>query len=196
MVKFLRNKIINSKNIYEILISLSMQSSVLLYPIFVLLIVITYLDNDKPFDFQTIYAWAQSSEIESAWELGKSMPTPRTEIAVTSINDNIFAIGGFDKFGNVLDTVEVYNIFNDTWKNIESLPQPLHHAAATTFNNTLYVIGGYTNNNWKPSDKLYIYDPKKNLWTEGPQMPTARGALSAEFINDILYAIGGEGTGG
>lgn len=173
-----------------------MRSSVLIYPIFLLLIVITNLDTEKPFDFQTLYAEAQSSEIDSAWKLGKSMSTPRTEIAITSIDDNIYAIGGFDKFGNVLDTVEVYNISNDTWKTLESLPQPLHHAAATSFNDTIYVVGGYTNNNWKASDKLYIYDHKNNSWIEGPQMPTSRGALSAEFINDILYAIGGEGTGG
>jgi hypothetical protein len=29
--------------------------------------------------------------------------------------------------------------------------------------------------------------------TEGSPMPTARGALTAVFIGEILYAIGGEG---
>ena len=30
-----------------------------------------------------------------------------------------------------------------------------------------------------------------NNWTEGANLPTARGALTANFINGTLYAIGG-----
>jgi N-acetylneuraminic acid mutarotase len=121
------------------------------------------------------------------------MPTPRTEITATIINDNVYVIGGFDKSGKVLDTVEVYNIKNDSWKAVAHLPQPLHHAAATTFNGNIYVIGGYTNNNWLPSAKLFIYDPKRDIWTEGSSMPTARGALTTVVIEGILFAMGGEG---
>jgi N-acetylneuraminic acid mutarotase len=124
------------------------------------------------------------------------MPTPRTEITATNIGNDIYVIGGFSKSGNVLNTVEVYNIQNDSWKAISPLPQPLHHTAASNFSGKIYVIGGYTNNNWLPSDKLFVYDPKKNLWTEESSMPTARGALTAVFIDGILYAIGGEGKSG
>ena len=70
--------------------------------------------------------------------------------------DNIYVIGGFDKSGEVLDTVGSFNnIKNDSWKTIAPLPQPVHHASATTCNGSIYVIGGYTNNNWLPSAKLY-----------------------------------------
>ena len=133
---------------------------------------------------------------ESWWSNGTAMPTPRTEIAATNIGNNIYVIGGFDKTGKVLDTVEVYDIKNDSWKAVAPLPQPLHHTAASSFNDKIYVIGGYTNNNWHPSAKLFIYDPKKDIWTEGSPMPTARGALTAVFIGEILYAIGGEGENG
>jgi N-acetylneuraminic acid mutarotase len=153
-------------------------------------------DGDVSFDFEIIYGESLASEEESSWTIGKSMPTPRTEIAVTLVEDKIYVIGGFDKFGNVLDTVEVYDITTDTWKTVEPLPQPLHHIAATTFNGSIYVIGGYTNNNWMPSSNLYIYDPKNDIWIEGSQMPTARGALTAVFIDKKLYAIGGEGVDG
>jgi N-acetylneuraminic acid mutarotase len=133
---------------------------------------------------------------ESIWSIGKSMPTPRTEVTATIIGDNIYVIGGFDKSGKVLDTIEVYNMKNDSWKAVAPLPQPLHHTAATTFNGSLYVVGGYTNNNWLPSAKLFIYYPKNDIWTEGSPMPTARGALTAVFIDEILYALGGEGESG
>jgi N-acetylneuraminic acid mutarotase len=133
----------------------------------------------------------------SGWSNGTPMPTPRTEITATNIENNIYVIGGFDKSGKVLDTVEVYNIKNDSWKAVTPLLQPLHHtAAASNFNNNIYVIGGYTNNNWVPSAKLFIYNLNNDTWTEGPSMSTARGALTAVFIDDILYAIGGEGESG
>ena len=133
---------------------------------------------------------------ESSWSNGAAMPTPRTEITATNIGNDIYVIGGFDKSGNVLDTVEVYNINNDSWKTVSPLPQPLHHTAASSSNGKIYVIGGYTNNNWLPSAKLFIYSPNNDTWTEGPPMPTARGALTAVFIDEILYAIGGEGESG
>ena len=50
----------------------------------------------------------------SWWSNGTPMPTPRTEVTATIIGDNIYVIGGFDKSGKVLDTVEVYNIQNDS----------------------------------------------------------------------------------
>jgi len=140
-------------------------------------------------------AFTETAQL-SSWSNGTSMPTPRTEITAANIENNIYVIGGFDKSGKVLDTVEVYNIKNDSWKTVAPLPQPLHHTAASNFNNNIYVVGGYTNNNWVPSAKLFIYNPNNDMWTEGPSMPTARGALTAVFIDDILYAIGGEGESG
>ena len=130
---------------------------------------------------------------ESSWSNGTAMPTPRTEITATNIGNDIYVIGGFDKSGNVLDTVEIYNIKNDSWKTVSPLPQPLHHTAASSSNGKIYVVGGYTNNNWLPSAKLFIYSPNNDTWREGPPMPTARGALTVVFLDEILYAIGGEG---
>jgi N-acetylneuraminic acid mutarotase len=146
--------------------------------------------------FVQIQQQAFTETSESIWSIGKSMPTLRTEVTATIIGDNIYVIGGFDKSGKVLDTIEVYNMKNDSWKAVAPLPQPLHHTAATTFNGSLYVVGGYTNNNWLPSAKLFIYYPKNDIWTEGSPMPTARGALTAVFIDEILYALGGEGENG
>ena len=146
--------------------------------------------------FVPIQQHAFPETAKSIWSIGKSMPTPRTEVTATLVGDNIYVIGGFDKSGKVLDTAEVYNIKNNSWNTVTSLPQPLHHTAATTFNGSIYVIGGYTNNNWLPSAKLFIYDTKHDTWIEGSSMPTARGALTAVFIDGILYAIGGEGENG
>ena len=134
------------------------------------------------------------TDTKSFWTIGAAMPTPRTEIAGASFGDGVYIIGGFDKSGRVRDIVEVYNIKNNTWTEAAPLPIPLHHTSVSSYNGKLYVAGGYTDNNWNPTNNLFIYDPLKNKWQEGKQMPTARGALTANFINGVLFAVGGQSS--
>src|SRR5439155_18772689 len=68
--------------------------------------------------------------------------------------------------------------------------------AAASFDGKLYVVGGgYLNAN-ALSNKLFVYDPTINKWTEGANLPAARGALTANFIDGILYAVGGVDVSG
>jgi N-acetylneuraminic acid mutarotase len=139
---------------------------------------------------------AFTETVNSQWSNGTSMPTSRSEITATIIGDNIYVIGGLDKSGNVLDTVEVYNIKNDSWNTVAPLPQPLHHTTASNFDGKIYLIGGFPTpiaSNWMPSNKLFIYDPVEDKWSEGKSMPTARGSTAANFINGTLYVTGGYG---
>jgi hypothetical protein len=109
------------------------------------------------------------------------MPTARSEITATNIEDNIYVIGGLDGSGDVLNVVEVHNIKNNSWKSLAPLPQPLHHAATSSYNGKIYVIGGFISREWIPTNQLFIYDPMKDEWKEGKSMPTARGALNGIF---------------
>ena len=86
----------------------------------------------------------------------------------------------------------MYNSTDNTWvQNMKSLPLPLHHASAAPYGGKIYLVGGYTGN-WIPSNNLLIYDPATNNWTFGNPMPTPRGSPNANFVNGILYVIGGD----
>jgi N-acetylneuraminic acid mutarotase len=128
------------------------------------------------------------------WTTGTSMPTARTEVAGSVLDGKIYVIGGYDESGKTTDVVEVYDPQTDRWSRVSSLPQPTDHAAAATYNGKLFVVGGYiiVEGQRTPTNKSFIYDPSVDKWKEIKSMPTSRGALTANFINDILYVIGGQ----
>ena len=127
----------------------------------------------------------------SSWVSGTNMPTPRTELTGTVLDEKIYGIGGLGFSEKPTNTVEVYDPDKHKWSTAASLPEPLDHPAAASYKDKLYVIGGYKEFG-TPSDKLFIYDPVIDEWKEGEPMPTARGALTANFIDGILYAVGGK----
>jgi hypothetical protein len=56
------------------------------------------------------------------WALKNPMPTPRTEFGVATVNNKIYAIGGYS--GSVLRTVEEYDPATDTWTRKADMPTP------------------------------------------------------------------------
>lgn len=137
-------------------------------------------------------SFAQEKILENSWIIGAPLPTPRTEVTSANLDDEVYVIGGFTSDGETTAIVEMYNATSDLWKtDIASLPVPLHHALSTPFQDKIYVIGGYMDD-WTPSDRLLVYDPITNEWTQSSVMPTARGSPNAHFVNGMLYVIGGD----
>jgi N-acetylneuraminic acid mutarotase len=67
----------------------------------------------------------------------------------------------------------------------------LDHTASVAFNGKIYVVGGFLKDK-VPTDKVFVYDPSKNVWQEAKPLPSPIGAaLNAQFINGILYIVGG-----
>lgn len=130
---------------------------------------------------------------ESYWSIGQNMPTARTTFTAVELSGKIYAIGGEDYAagGGQKDIVEVYDIANDKWiEDGSPMPLALDHLASAVYDGKIYVVGGFLEKK-VPTDKLFIYDPKKNEWREGKSLPSPRAALTAEFINGMLYAVGG-----
>lgn len=128
---------------------------------------------------------------ETSWETAKPNPVSKMESAYAGIGDKIYIIAGYGETGKRnKNTVEVYDTKNNVWSNASPVPVNLNHAAAATYNNKIYLIGGFLDNK-VPSSKLFVYDPATDKWLEGKDMPTARAALTAQFIDGILYAVGG-----
>lgn len=141
------------------------------------------------FDYSETTQGSLPPDDKSCWTIGKNMPTARIEFTSATIGDKIYLIGGYtDK---TTDIVEVYDTAKDEWSTLPALPKKLDHLAAAAYNNKIYVVGGFDAES-NPSKSLFIYDAVLGEWKEGENMPTARGALTAEFIEGIMYVVGGD----
>src|SRR5688572_16315578 len=71
-------------------------------------------------------SFAQEKALEGGWISKSQLPTPRTEVTSTNLDDDIYVIGGFISNGETTATVEMYNATSDSWKtDIAPLPIPL-----------------------------------------------------------------------
>lgn len=139
---------------------------------------------------------AQSSSLPPAgppivWSSKTPMPTPRTEFGVATVNNKIYAIGGYS--GSVLRTVEEYDPSTDTWTLKADMPTPRRQLIVVAVNNKIYAIGGVDfTSNLNSLDYSYTteeYDPFTNTWASKASMPTGgtvNGVLSNRFIGGAV----------
>lgn len=119
------------------------------------------------------------------WTTKRPMPTPRTELGVATVNNRLYAIGGYSGTalpGSVLQTVEEYDPTTDAWTRKADMPTPRRQLVVVAVNGRIYAIGGvdFTSNT---SSVTYSYateeyDPATDTWTAKASMPTDGGANS------------------
>jgi N-acetylneuraminic acid mutarotase len=127
--------------------------------------------------------------VTDTWTTKASMPTPVTAYASAVVDNKIYVIGGPG-----VNLTQIYNPETDIWSNGAPIPTIVTGAGVGVTTGVLaprriYVIGGYTSSG--PTNLTQVYDPERDVWSTGAQMPTARLWLGVAVVDDILYAIGG-----
>jgi hypothetical protein len=123
------------------------------------------------------------------WDTTKTdMPTNRWWLYACEVNGIIYAIGGAsDTQWTLLSTVEAYDPTTDTWTTKAPMPTP-RSGLANVVNGKIYVIGDLS--------AVEEYDPETDTWTTKKPMPTGRWGLATAVVDGIIYAMGGQSTGG
>ena len=148
--------------------------------------------------------------IADDWTTLASMPTPAvTEHCVAYHGGAIYVAGGRAipepplstytwTSDPVLDTLQMYNITENTWYTLASLPISIGDGALVSKGNKLFLVGGWTgafDGPWYTPDWLdtiYVYDIDEDTWTlSTTQLDTARADVAAAVAGNRLYAIGG-----
>jgi N-acetylneuraminic acid mutarotase len=143
------------------------------------------------------------------WTEKKQMPLLSHHVSFTSLNNKIYAFGGFklpdsgppawEPIGNAWE----YDPATDSWKALAPMPTKRGAAAAAVLNGKIYVIGGanslpgVSENGIHPRRPHNVvatveeYDPATNTWRERRSMLLARNHHVAAAVGNRLYAIGG-----
>ena len=130
------------------------------------------------------------------WQEHAGMPTARGGLAVVTVDNKLYALGGYDGERNP-KVVEVYDPAADAWTSVAPLPTPRDHLTAVSVGGRIYAIGGRVGLNYHENlTTVEEYDPAHNHWKTRAGMPTARSGITAGVIDGWIYVVGGESVGG
>jgi hypothetical protein len=124
------------------------------------------------------------------WEYKTAMPTARTFLSSTVLDNKLYVIGGCPTT-SATNKVEVYDPSSDTWSNVDNLPAARCYAMSCTYQNKIYVFGGAPGMYSNAAKSVYVFDPQTGNWTQKSDMPYAIGSCGIAVVNDTIYLVGG-----
>jgi N-acetylneuraminic acid mutarotase len=146
--------------------------------------------------------------LSDTWETKTSMPTPRSSLCASAINNKIYLIGGSaytnqsSPFYYTGDVNEVYDPATDTWTTKTRMPNSSQYYALAVdeFENKTYLISGMSvvAGPYIPVQRHtnQVYDSETDTWTNGKSIPNvaicgACGLTTGLFAPKRIYVIGG-----
>jgi len=117
------------------------------------------------------------------------LTVPRSGLAVTSYENQIYAIGG-EVAGKVSNVVERYDPQTNTWTRLTSKPIAVTDISAVTMGGLIYVPGGKTDSGITTNSNE-IFDPQTNQWSKGGPLPRALSAYALTVYEGRMYLFGG-----
>jgi N-acetylneuraminic acid mutarotase len=141
-----------------------------------------------------------SAFAQGKWTSLKPIPQGEEEVYGTSAGGKLYVLGGLGIFPGWEPKQMLWSFdpASSEWTRLPNIPEGIHHPGFAAVGDKLYSVGGFTIARpatglpaWVPSKSLWIYDINAKSWSKGPDLPTARGALTATAYENKIYAIGG-----
>ena len=119
-----------------------------------------------------------------------NLPEKRHENAMATANGKLYLLGG-----RGIKTVDEYDPKKDSWTSLSKSPIEMSHFQAVSYKDEIYVLGAFTGSypHEVPIPNIYIFNPIKNEWRKGTEIPEnrRRGAAGAFVLNDKIYLVCG-----
>ena len=128
------------------------------------------------------------------WKALTQMNTPRYSLQLFAIGNKLYAFGGKDKDGHLLDSVEGFDTaINGDWQQLPKLPYANAAFGAAQYNDTIFLVGGdatsITDSGGLAGNMQF--DTTLNTWTPSYPPGTTVTYFQSEIYNDQLFLIGG-----
>ena len=148
------------------------------------------LDADTGFSVTDLAApvWIDKDEDENY--------TARHECSFVQAGDRFYLFGGREN----AETLDTYDYASDSWSTSASAPLPFNHFQATEYQGLVWVIGAFQTNdfpNEMPASSVFVFDPARDVWMQGPTIPIQRRRGSAGLVvhDHKFYVVGGNTIG-
>jgi len=143
------------------------------------------------------------------WAKKRPMRLPSHHVAFTTLNNKIYAFGGFTfpesglPAWNPVNNAWEYDPATDEWKELAPMPTKRGAASASVANGKIYVTGGanslpgVSENGIHPARPHSVlatveeYDPAANTWRARRDLLVARNHHAQASVGDKVYVIGG-----
>ncbi|XP_060872835.1 kelch-like protein 2 [Metopolophium dirhodum] len=139
---------------------------------------------------RSVFVLDLSSE-SPCWQPSVNMLVERDYVRVGVINDNIYAVGGYNHTDGYLNSAEVYYYNTQEWHMISNMPIVRIFFAVGILNDLLYVVGGY-NQSRQALDTVECYNPSIDMWSPVANMCVCRSGAGVGVLYGELYAVGGD----
>jgi N-acetylneuraminic acid mutarotase len=137
-------------------------------------------------------AFSQDYVLQGIWETVKTInrPLARHENSFVCVKNKFYLLGG-----RGVKPISIYDVNTNTWSEGAKPPFEIHHFQAVVYKGNIYIFGAMTGKYpyETPLSHSLIYNPKKNIWSEGPEIPKERRRGSAGVVvkKNIAYIISG-----
>jgi N-acetylneuraminic acid mutarotase len=158
-----------------------------------------------------IYVFSGITEVydpaTGEWQTAASMPNPWAPafpvgIQANVVDGKVYLIGGSRNWApyayQFFSWNWMYDPANDSWSERASIPLGVSGYASCVVDDKIYVIGGAYNYSGYAyyTDRVQIYDPRTDGWSEGVPLPKAMAWLAASATVGSqapkrIYVVGG-----
>jgi DNA-binding CsgD family transcriptional regulator len=125
----------------------------------------------------------------NTWGKGVDKQHPVTDIQAAAVGGRIFIPGGRTGESDVFDILEIYDPNTDSWTLGKRMPLSLSAYALAEYEGKIYLFGGRTGGEY--TNRVFLYDPSQDEWTELPAMKVPRGFGQAVVSGEQIHVIGG-----
>ncbi|KAG4065412.1 hypothetical protein HA402_002810 [Bradysia odoriphaga] len=94
---------------------------------------------------------------------------PRCFARLSSVNGGLFIVGGINREGCSLASIDIYDEIWETWKQIEEMEMPRFGHEVCTINTCMIIIGGINSKTGDNISLVECYCNNKMAWTEEVQ---------------------------
>ncbi|XP_023288873.1 uncharacterized protein LOC105696745 isoform X2 [Orussus abietinus] len=137
----------------------------------------------------TVWSYDPCSRV---WFEEPGLLTPRKNFGLIVSHGKMFAMGGQDKNGIALRSVEAFDPVESTWREVQPMYTARMGPASAKYQDLIWVAGGMTKSKKEPISKdVECYDPLKNLWLKVEPLKSPRCFASMHVVAESLYVIGG-----